>query len=117
MDGPHPETRMPPKRGREARLKLEHAVLYPGLEPGVWIPVETLLRHITDLIHLDRAKSGVITGTRLLHQDHFDFRGHSDRPSGLPSGSTRLSDSGTAPPPEDSERTVSAPEPAKKKGP
>ena len=107
---------MPPKRGREARLKPEHSVLYPGLEPGAWIPVETLLRHITDLIHLDRAKSGVITGTRLLHQDHFEFRGHSDRPNGLPPGSTRLSDSSAAPAQADMGQTVSAHEPTRKKG-
>jgi hypothetical protein len=46
------------------------------------------------LIHQDRAKAKVITGTRLLHQAHFDFRGTSARPEGLPSGSTRISDSG-----------------------
>jgi hypothetical protein len=108
---------MPPKRGREARLKPEHAVLYPGLEPGAWIPVETLLRHITDLIHLDRSKSGIITGTRMLHQEHFEFRGRSARPTGLPAGSTRLSDSSAAPAPMDPARTVSALEPAKRKGP
>jgi hypothetical protein len=108
---------MPPKRGREARLKKEHAVLYPGIEPGAWMPVEMLLRHITDLIHLDRSKSGIITGTRLLHQDHFEFRGQSARPSGLPAGSTRLSDSGTAPAPMDPSRGVSAHEPSERKGP
>ena len=109
---------MPPKRGREARLKSEHAVLYPGLEPGVWMPVEALLRHITDLIHHDRAKSGVITGARLLHQDHFEFRGNSARPDGLPAGSTRLSDSGTEPAQLDTaRRRMSVHEPAKKKGP
>jgi len=61
------------------------------------MPVETLLRHITDLIHQDRSKAGVITGTRLLHQDHFEFRGSSARPEGLPEGSTRMSDSGAEP--------------------
>jgi hypothetical protein len=33
----------------------------------------------------------------LLHQDHFDYRGNSVRPEGLPSGRTRLSDSGAEP--------------------
>lgn len=88
---------MTQKRGREARLRAEHAKLYPGLEPDEWMPVELLLRHITDLIHQDRAKAGVITGTRLLHQEHFEFRGSSVRPEGLPAGSTRLSDSGSEP--------------------
>jgi hypothetical protein len=84
-------------RGREARLKKEHAELYPGLRPGVWIPVEQALRHVTDLIHKDRSKSGVITGRRLLHEEHFEYRGTSVRPAGLPEGSTRLSDSGAEP--------------------
>jgi hypothetical protein len=85
------------KRGREARLKREHAHLYPGLDPAAWMPVEDLLRHITELIHQDRAKAKVITGTRLLHQGHFEFRGTSARPDGLPSGATRISDSGLEP--------------------
>jgi hypothetical protein len=88
---------MSQKRGREARLKTEHAPLYPGIEPGVWMPVESLLRHITDLVHHDSSKARVITGTRLLHQEHFEYRGSSARPEGLPEGSTRLSDSGAQP--------------------
>src|SRR5215208_1589963 len=88
---------MTPTRGREARLRSQYASLYPGLDPDVWMPVETLLRHITDLIHQDRSKSGVITGTRLLHQEHFEYRGSSDRPEGLPPAASRLSDSGAEP--------------------
>lgn len=87
-------------RGREGRLKTQHADLYPGLKPGVWMPVEKLLRHVTDLIHQDRSRSGIITGQRLLHEEHFEYRGSSARPDGLPAGSTRLSDSGTAPSPQ-----------------
>jgi hypothetical protein len=87
------------ERGREGRLKQEHAALYPGLQPGVWLPVETLLQHVTELIYRDPSKSGVITGTRLLHQEHFEYRGFSARPEGLPAGATRLSDSGTDPSP------------------
>lgn len=84
-------------RGREARLKSKHAKLYPGLKHGVWMPVEQLLRHVTELIHQDRSRSGVITGRRLLHEEHFEYRGTSARPDGLPAGSTRLSDSGAEP--------------------
>jgi hypothetical protein len=86
-------------RGREAKLKAEYAGLYPELEPGVWIPVEKLLGYITELIHQDRSRSGIITGDRLLREEHFDYRGASVRPAGLPAGSTRLSDSGAAPDP------------------
>jgi hypothetical protein len=88
---------MSSQRGREGRLKPQHASLYPGLTPGVWMPVETLIRHVTDLIHRDPSKSPVITGSRLLHQEHFEYRGASVRPDGLPSGATRLSDSSAEP--------------------
>ena len=88
---------MTAERGREGRLKPEHAALYPGLQPGVWLPVETLLQYVTEVIYRDRSKSGVITGTRLLHQDHFEYRGSSARPEGLPAGATRMSDSGADP--------------------
>ena len=91
-------------RGREARLRTEYSGLYPELKAGVWMPVERLLRQVTDLIHKDRSKSGVITGRRLLHDDHFEYRGTSARPEGLPEGNTRLSDSGAEP----SQRTESS---------
>lgn len=84
-------------RGRQARLRPEYAGLYPGLNAGVWMPVEKLLQIVTDLVHKDRSKSGVITGRRLLHDDHFEYQGTSARPDGLPEGHTRLSDSSAEP--------------------
>jgi hypothetical protein len=99
---------MSSKRGREGRLKPQHAGLYPGLEPGVWLPVETLIRHVTELIHQEPARSRLITGTRLLHQEHFEYRGISERPEGLPSSASRLSDAsaepGASPPVSDASR-------------
>ena len=83
---------MSDKRGREGRLKPQHAGLYPGLEPGVWLPVESLIRHVTELIHQEPSRSRAITGTRLLHQEHFEYRGVSERPEGLPPSASRLSD-------------------------
>jgi hypothetical protein len=91
------EVPMTAPRGREARLREQFAQLYVGIQPGVWVPVEKLLRQVTDLVHHDRSKSGIITGHRLLREEHFDFRGASARPKGLPQGSTRLSDSGVEP--------------------
>jgi hypothetical protein len=88
---------MPIRRGREGRLKPQYASLYPGLQPGVWLPVETLIRHVTDLIQRDSSKSPIITGPRLLHQDHFEYRGNSARPEGLPERMTRLSDASADP--------------------
>ena len=84
-------------RGREARLRKQFASLYAGIDPGVWTPVETLLRQVTDLVQRDRSKSGVITGERLLRDEHFDFRGASPRPDGLPRDSSRMSDAGAEP--------------------
>jgi hypothetical protein len=84
-------------RGREARLRKQFASLYDGIDPGVWTPVETLLRHVTDIVHRDRSLSGVITGERLLLDEHFDFRGASPRPEGLPRDSSRMSDAGAEP--------------------
>jgi hypothetical protein len=52
---------------------------------------------VTELLHQDPSRSSKITGTRLLHQEHFEYRGSSARPDGLPAGSTRLSDSGMDP--------------------
>ena len=71
-------------RGREARLRKQFAQLYAGIEAGVWMPVERALRQVTDLIHKDRSKSGVITGRRLLRDEHFEFRGASARPWACP---------------------------------
>jgi hypothetical protein len=105
------------KRGREGRLKPQHAALYPGLQPGVWLPVETLIRHVTDLLHQDPSKSRVITGTRLLHQEHFEYRGISARPDGLPARSTRLSDSGIDPDATESVRDSSGRDPSTNRGP
>lgn len=84
-------------RGRQARLRTEYVGLYPGLRSGTWMPVERLIQLVTDLIRKDRSKSGVITGRRLLHDDHFEYRGTSVRPEGLPEGHTRLSDSSAEP--------------------
>ena len=84
-------------RGREARLRKQFASLYAGIDPGVWTPVETLLRQVTDIVQRDRSKSGVITGQRLLRDEHFDFRGASPRPDGLPRDSSRMSDAGAEP--------------------
>jgi hypothetical protein len=91
-------------RGREARLRTQFAALYSGIDPGIWTPVETLIRQVTDIIHQDRSKAGVITGERLLRDEHFDFRGASPRPQGLPLGSTRLSDAGAEPEKPQTER-------------
>jgi hypothetical protein len=84
-------------RGREARLRPEFDYLYPELKPGVWLSVESLINHVVNMLYGDRSQSGVITGERLLRDDHFEFRGASPRPAGLPPDLSRLSDASTEP--------------------
>lgn len=86
-------------RGREARLRTEFGYLYPGVEAGVWTPVEVLINRVVTLLYGDRANSGRITGLRLLRDDHFEFRGSSPRPDGWPEGLTRMSDASAPPEP------------------
>jgi hypothetical protein len=57
---------------REARLRPEFASLYPGLEPGVWLPATTVGQKLL-LWHL--ATSVTPQGDRLMAEEHFDFRG------------------------------------------
>ena len=84
-------------RGREARLRPEFDYLYPDVEPGVWHPVEILINRVVTMLYGDRSRAGVITGERLLRDDHFEFRGASPRPAGLPPDLSRLSDASTSP--------------------
>jgi hypothetical protein len=84
-------------RGREARLRPEFDYLYPDIEPGQWQPVEALINRVVTMLYGDRSQSGVITGDRLLRDDHFEFRGVSPRPTGLPSELSRMSDAGVEP--------------------
>lgn len=84
-------------RGREARLRPEFDYLYPDIEAGSWQPVELLINLVATMLYGDPSRSGVITGERLLRDDHFEFRGASPRPTGLPPELSRLSDSGAEP--------------------
>jgi hypothetical protein len=62
---------------REARLKEEFAVEYPGISPEVWIPVAELARKL-----IERHQSGRKAGrfTRTFDPTHFEFRGGSTEP-------------------------------------
>ena len=84
-------------RGREARLRGEFGYLYPGIATGRWVPVEALINQVVTLLYGDPSKSGVITGSRLLREDHFEFRGSSPRPEGWPSDLSRMSDASAEP--------------------
>jgi hypothetical protein len=57
---------------REARLRPEYADLYPGVEPGVWLPATAVGQRLL-LWHL--ATAATPQGERLMGDDHFEFRG------------------------------------------
>ena len=57
---------------REARLRPEYASLYPGVEPGIWLPATTVGQKLL-LWHL--ATSVTPQGERLMAEEHFEFRG------------------------------------------
>lgn len=57
---------------REARLRVEYASLYPGVEPGVWLPATTVGQRLL-LWHL--ATAATPQGERLMAEEHFEFRG------------------------------------------
>ena len=61
-----------PDNIREARLRPEYASLYPGVEPGVWLPATTVGQKLL-LWHL--ATSVTPQGERLMAEEHFEFRG------------------------------------------
>jgi hypothetical protein len=59
---------------REARLKREHADLYPGIEPDVWeVAANVAERLFTRLVWA--AGPEYILPHRVLDDDHFEFRG------------------------------------------
>lgn len=88
---------MSESRGRQARLRPGLGKLYPGIESGVWLPVEQLLRHVAILMHRRLADPSAISGDRFLRSDHFEFRGEAPRPADWPSDMSRMSDAAAPP--------------------
>ena len=75
---------------REARLKPEYATLYPGIQPGVWMPASAIGQQLL-LWHL--TAPDMPQGERLMAQEHFDFRGGQKRVGSWINMRTRLADS------------------------
>jgi len=65
---------------REARLRPEHAALYPGVPPGIWLSAADLGAALL-MQHL-RAPAPPELGNRLLDESHFEFRGGASRGHG-----------------------------------
>ena len=84
---------MPMTFVREARLKPEFAHLYPELPAGRWMPASEV--GATILMTQLKSLAPKRLGERLLPDEHFEFRGGSDR--GLGSAlRTRRGEPGTA---------------------
>ena len=61
---------------REARLKVEHAHLYPGVDSGVWESAAVLGEKVL-ACRLLLPSSGFVLSDRALNPGHFEFRGGS----------------------------------------
>jgi hypothetical protein len=59
---------------REARLRVEHAHLYPGVEPGVWESAAVLGEKVL-ACRLLLPSGGFVLSDRALNAGHFEFRG------------------------------------------
>jgi hypothetical protein len=57
---------------REARLKPEFAEEYPGMTPGVWVPVRELARLLVERVYARRREG---RPGRTFDPTHFEFRG------------------------------------------
>jgi hypothetical protein len=58
---------------REARLRPEFAARYPEIEPGVWEPAAELGAKL--LLWQVQQRGTAALNSRILDEQHFDFRG------------------------------------------
>src|SRR5512133_2180129 len=79
-------------RGREARIRPQYAERYGGLQASEWKSVEAILQQVAQLPPEARAKAGPGAASRLLQDEHFEFRGTSPRPEGYPPRLSRATD-------------------------
>ena len=73
---------------REARLKAEFAEEYPGMAPGVWMPVRELARLLVERVYARRREG---RPARTFDPTHFEFRGGDTGPR-RPATRTRSTD-------------------------
>src|SRR5690349_12635267 len=71
-DGTAKRQKAPEPWVREARLRTQYAGEYPGITPGVWMPVSELSTKLIERVHAGR-KEGRFT--RTFDPTHFEFRG------------------------------------------
>jgi CheY-like chemotaxis protein len=76
--------------GREARLRMEFAHLYPPLEAGHWELAGAIATRL--LAWLLQAHRDRVSDDRVLPKEHFEFRGISPRPHNSHRNRTRMRD-------------------------
>ncbi|MBA3659288.1 MAG: hypothetical protein H0W67_06795 [Gemmatimonadales bacterium] len=76
---------------REARLRLEFAKLYPGLQADLWQPASQIGRQLL-LYHLVTPTQPL--GERVMDEAHFEFRGGGRREPATVGARTRANDEG-----------------------
>ena len=64
---------------REARLRPEHAELYPELVPGQWEPAARIAEVVLARYLLQQLTDG--QPDRALNETHFEFRGGAEVPA------------------------------------
>ncbi|HUF34428.1 MAG TPA: hypothetical protein VMN37_00690 [Gemmatimonadales bacterium] len=62
-------------RDRQARIKLQYAGVYPGIQAGEWMPAWLLVERLLELAQ----RSGRPPGGRVCDPAHCEFRGGGPR--------------------------------------
>ena len=69
---------------REARLRPEHGALFPMLPAGAWLPASQVGTRILNWCLTHGPEAAPPMGSRLLSDEHFEFRGGAPRSPAAP---------------------------------
>ena len=75
---PRPDPALSDPSLRVARLKREHATLYPGLDAGVWYPAGSVAEYYLAWL-IRHPGPSTQPRARVLDASHFEFRGGAPR--------------------------------------
>jgi hypothetical protein len=73
-DPPRPDPSLADPALRLARLRREHAQMYPGLDPGVWYPAGSVAEYFVAWL-VRHPGPEARQRARVLDSRHFEFRG------------------------------------------
>jgi hypothetical protein len=77
---------------RQARLRPEYAVLFPGVPADEWKPIGEFLDCVAAARLRGGRRSGELLRGRVLDDRYFEFRGSGERPPGVAADLTRVTD-------------------------